>query len=320
MQAARPSSADTDTSETLATSTAPARRLHLIINAGSGLARHEAFGHRARAYLLARGIQTDVDVAGSGEELHDIVARSAGDRHDIVVAAGGDGTISAVASAIIDTGQLLGVIPLGTFNYFAHRLGVPLDPERALGVIASGRIRAVTVGDVNGRIFLNNSSIGLYPTVLRQRESTYRRFGRGQALAYLSAAVALARPPAHMSLGLAVDGTTLSRRSPLLFVGINPHQLESFGLNGVECVNAGQLALYVTQPLGARRLWTVALGGLVKGFGDVPDLETLCGDDAIVTTRRSRVRVAIDGEIVRLRGPLRYRSRHEALRVLVPAF
>jgi diacylglycerol kinase family enzyme len=320
MQAARPSRADTDAGEEPSTSTAPPRRLHLIINAGSGLARHAAFGDRARAYLRARGIQTRVDVAGSGEDLHDIVSRSAGDRHDIVVAAGGDGTISAVASAIIDTGQVLGVIPLGTFNYFAQRLGVPLDPEHALGVIASGRIRTVTVGEVNGHIFLNNSSIGLYPAVLRHRESTYRRFGRGQLLAYLSAAVTLARPPAHMTLELDVDGTGLSRRSPLLFVGTNPHQLGSFGLNGIECVNAGQLAMYITQPLGARRLWTLALGGLLNGFGDVPDLETLCGDQAVVTTRRPRVRVAIDGEIVRLRGPLRYRSRPDALRVLVPAF
>jgi diacylglycerol kinase family enzyme len=305
--------------EPLPTSAAPARRLHLIINAGSGLARHQSFGDRARAYLTARGVQTDVDVAGSGEELHDIVSRSAGGRHDIVVAAGGDGTISAVASAIIDTGQVLGVIPLGTFNYFAQRLGVPLDPERALGVLASGRIRTVTVGEVNGRIFLNNSSIGLYPAVLRQRESTYRRFGRGQLLAYLSAAVTLARPPAHLNLELDVDGTRLLRRSPLLFIGTNPQQLESFGLQGTECVNAGQLAMYITHPLGARRLWTLALGGLLNGFDDVPGLETVCGNEAIVTTRRPRVRVAIDGEIVRLRGPLRYRSRPDALRVLVPA-
>jgi diacylglycerol kinase family enzyme len=320
MQAARPARHDAEPREALPTSTAPARRLHLIINAGSGLARHETFGDRARTYLQARGIQTHVDVARSGDELRDIVRRSAGDRRDIVVAAGGDGTISAVAGAVIDTGQVLGVVPLGTFNYFAQRLGVPLDPERALGVIASGRIGTVTVGEVNGHIFLNNSSIGLYPTVLRQRESTYRRFGRGRALAYLSAAAALARPPAHMTLELDVDGTSLSRQSPLLFVGTNPDQLEAFGLNGIECVNAGRLAMYITKPVGARRLWTLALGGLVNGFGDVPDLETLCGDDAIVTTRRSRVRVAIDGEIVRLRGPLRYRSRPDALRVLVPAF
>lgn len=320
MQAARTSRHDIASQEPEPTSTAPARRLHLIINAGSGLARHEAFADRARAYLLARGIQTRVDVAGSGEELRDIVSRSAGDPHDIVVAAGGDGTISAVASKVVETGQLLGVVPLGTFNYFAQHLGVPLDPERALGVIASGRIRTVTVGEVNGRIFLNNSSIGLYPTVLRRRESTYRRFGRGQVLAYLSAAVALARPPAHMTLELDVDGARLSRRSPLLFVGTNPHQLGSFGLQGIECVNAGQLAMYITQPLGARRLWTVALRGLINGFSDVPDLETVCGDEAIVTTRRARVRVALDGEIVRLRGPLRYRSRPDALRVLVPAF
>ena len=319
MQVARTPRHDTTAAEVLRTSTAPARRLHLIINARSGLARHHAFGDRARAFLQARGIQTRVDVAESGQELQAVVRRSAGDRHDIVVAAGGDGTISAVAAAAIDTGQVLGVIPLGTFNYFAQRHGIPLDPDRALGVIAGGRVGTVTVGEVNGLTFLNNSSIGLYPAVLRQRESTYRRFGRSQMASYLSAAVTLARSPAHMTLELDVDGTRLSRRSPLLFVGTNAHQLDAFGLNGIECVDAGRLAMYITQPLGARRLWTLAVAGLVNGFGDVPDLETLCGDEIIVTTRRPRIRVAVDGEIVRLHSPLRYRSRPDALRVMVPA-
>ena len=268
---------------------------------------------------MARGIHTQIDVAGSGQELEDVIRRSAGGRHDIVVAAGGDGTISAVAAAVIDTGQVLGIIPLGTFNYFAHRLGVPLDHEQALGVLVDGRVRTVTVGEVNGHTFLNNSSIGLYPAALRRRESTYRRIGRSQIAAYLSAVAILARPPSHMTLELDIDGTRLSRRSPLLFVGINPHQLEAFGMNGVECVDAGRLAMYITQPLGARRLWTLAIGGLISGFGDVPDLETLCGAEAIVTTRSPRVRVAVDGEIVRLRSPLRYRSRPDALRVMVPA-
>jgi diacylglycerol kinase family enzyme len=303
----------------LPTSAARARRVHLIVNARSGLARHRDFGDRARAFFQARGIQAHVDVAHSGAQLQKAIQRSAGDPHDVVVAAGGDGTISAVAGAVVGTGQALGVVPLGTFNYFAQRLGVPLDVERALGVIAGGRVGAVTVGEVNGQVFLNNSSIGLYPTVLRQRETTYRRVGRSQIAAYLSAAVVLARPPAHMTLELVVDGVNLARRSPLLFVGANAHQLDAFGLNGTECVKAGQLAMYITQPLGTRRLWTLALGGFVKGFSDVPDLETLCGAEAVVTTRAKRIRVAVDGEIVRLHAPLRYRSRPDALRVMVPA-
>jgi diacylglycerol kinase family enzyme len=318
MQAARTPVRETTPDRLASTSTAPARRVHLIVNARSGLARHEPLGERARAYFLARDIQPQVDVVHSAEQLHDAIRRSAGGQSDIVVAAGGDGTISAVATMVVESGKVLGVLPLGTFNYFAHRLGVPVEPERALDVIAGGHVQAVTVGEVNGHIFLNNSSIGLYPSVLRQRESTYRRFGRSQMAAYLSAAVALARPPALMTLELAVDGAPLSRASPLLFVGANAHQLEAFGMKGIECVDAGLLAMYITQPLGTRRLWSLALSGLIKGFGDRPDLETLCGAEAVVTTRRKRIRVAVDGEILRLHSPLRFRSRAGALRVMVP--
>jgi len=300
------------------TSAARGRRIHLIINARSGLARHEPLGDRARSYFLARGIQAQVDVVHSAEQLKAAVGRSASNSSDIVVAAGGDGTISAVATAVVDAGKVLGVLPLGTFNYFAHHIGVPLEPERALSVIAGGRVRSVSVGEVNGHIFLNNSSIGLYPEVLRRRETTYRRIGRSQMAAYLSAALALARQPTHLTLELAIDGTSLSRTSPLLFVGTNAHQLDTFGMNGIGCVDAGLLAMYITQPLAARRLWTLALSGLIRGFGDRPDLETLCGAEAVVTTRRKRIRVAVDGEIVRLHSPLRYRSRPGALRVMVP--
>ena len=301
------------------TSTAPARRAHLIINARSGLARHEAIGERASAYFLARGIQPHVVVVQSAEQLQSAIRHSADSNSDILVAAGGDGTISAVAATAVETGKVLGVLPLGTFNYFAQRLGVPLEPDRALNVIAGGRVQTVTVGDVNGHIFLNNSSIGLYPTVLRQRESTYRRIGRSQMAAYLSAALTLARPPSPLTLDLAIDGVPLSRTSPLLFVGANTRQLDAFGLNGTECVDAGLLAMYIAQPLGTRRLWTLALSGLIQGFGDMPQLETLCAAEAVVTTRRKRIRVAVDGEIARLHSPLRYRSRPDALRVLVPA-
>jgi diacylglycerol kinase family enzyme len=320
MQAARTPVPDAPPQDAApATSAGTARRVQLIINARSGLARHEQLGERARAFFQTRGIETNVDLVHSGSQLRRVLERSGNGDYDVVIAAGGDGTISTVASTVADTGRALGIIPVGTFNFFAQRLGVPLDIDQALGVIADGRVERITVGEVNGRIFINNSSIGLYPTVLRQREATYRRVGRSQMAAYLSAAVALARSPAHMDLELVVDGAGLSRTTPLLFVGVNAQQLDAFGMKGVDCIKAGRLAMYITQPLGAPRLWKLGLSGLIKGFGDVPDLETVCGTEAVVTARRKRIRVAIDGELVRLHAPLRYRSRPDALPVIVPA-
>jgi diacylglycerol kinase family enzyme len=194
---------------------------------------------------------------------------------------------------------------------------MPLDLDAALDVMAaSTTVRAVSVGEVNGRMFLNNASIGLYPAVLKQRESAYRRMGRSQAAAYLSVAAVMIRPPGFLNLEMAADGVALTRRTPLLFVGVNPHQLATFGIPGYECVNDGRLAAYITRPLGTLQMWRLGVRGLLRGLHGTDALEVVCARELVVHVSRRRVRVAMDGEIARLRGPLRFRIRENALRVV----
>jgi diacylglycerol kinase family enzyme len=234
----------------------------------------------------------------------------------VIVAAGGDGTIATCAAAAADTSRHFGVLPLGTFNYFAQRLGIPTGLDEALVVLTTGTPRPIGVGDVNGRIFLNNSGSGLYPVVLRQREQTYRRVGRSQIAAYVSAAWALMKPRGLLNLQLRVDGEALSRRTPLLFVGANPVQLAAFDIPGEACLASGQLVVYITQPLPPARLLTLAVRTLIRGLHGAGELEVVCGHEVVVTLRRTRVRIALDGEIVRLQAPLRYRFRESALQVI----
>jgi diacylglycerol kinase family enzyme len=291
-------------------------RAHLIINAHSGSAGHHDVAERARQVFASHGIDATWNLVHSPQQLHRAAARAAAGEHDIVVAGGGDGTIAAVAHTLADTGKTLGVLPLGTFNYFARRFDIPTDVDGALEVIAAGHEQTVSIGDVNGRTFLNNASIGLYPALLRSRERVYGRVGRSQLAAYASAAVALARRPATLTLQMTLDDAPVSRETPLLFVAANPAQLEAFGLDGHACVETGRLALLVTQPVTTARLWKLALGGWLKGFGNAQELEAICTAETVVTLRKQRVRVAVDGEIVRLRTPLRFRLRRDALRVL----
>jgi diacylglycerol kinase family enzyme len=295
------------------------RRAHLIINAHSGLAKHHDVASRAREVLASHGVEATWNLVHSPQQLHRAAARAAAGPDDFVVAGGGDGTIAAVAHTLADSGKALGVLPLGTFNYFARRFDIPTDVDAALEVIAAGHEQTVSVGDINGRTFLNNASIGLYPALLRSRERVYGRVGRSQLAAYASAAVALARRPATLTLEMTLDDGAVSRDTPLLFVAANPAQLEAFGLDGLPCVDNGRLALLVTQPLTMARLWKLALGGWLKGFANAQELELICAAETVVTLRKQRVRVAVDGEIVRLRTPLRFRMRREALRVLAPA-
>jgi diacylglycerol kinase family enzyme len=296
------------------------RRVHVIINQRSGTPGKETAADRVSEYFSSNGVAARVELIRTPDDLPAAAERAAAGDADIIVAGGGDGTIATIAGAVLDTSKVLGVLPLGTFNYFAQRIGVPEDLDAALAVIAaSTTTKTMSVGEVNGRVFLNNSSIGLYPAVLKQRESTYRRVGRSQAAAYLSVAFVLIQPPGFLNLQLTADGAPIARRTPLLFVGVNPQQMAAFGIPGYECLEDGRLALYITRPLSAPQLWRLALRGFLRGLHGAQELEVLCARELNVSLRRKRVRVAMDGEVVRLNNPLRYRLRENALRVLTAA-
>src|SRR3954451_10797613 len=98
----------------------------------------------------------------------------------VIVAAGGDGTIGAVAAALVGSDKILGVLPVGTLNHFAKDLKIPLDLENAVLTIAKGETAAVDVVEVNVRIFINNSSLGLYPHIVSRREAQQQRLSRGK--------------------------------------------------------------------------------------------------------------------------------------------
>jgi diacylglycerol kinase family enzyme len=292
----------------------------IILNARSGAAENDAVAQHAIEYLAARGFDARVELTRSPAALMRAAKTAADGDAAIVVAAGGDGTVAAVADKVCETGKVLGILPLGTFNYLARRFLIPEPIDEALAVIAAGNVADVGVGEVNGRVFINNSSIGLYPAALKQRETTYRQVGRSQAAAYLSVAMVLLRPPALLSLQLTIDGVRLARRTPLVFAGVNPHQLEQFGISGHDCPEDGRMALYITKPLSAPQLWRLAVRGFFRGLHGAEELEVVCARELVVDARRRRrLRVAMDGEIVRLDLPLRYRFRENALRVLVPA-
>ncbi len=293
------------------------RRIDVILNSGAGTLDKQALADSITRLLTERDADPRVYVVPGAELRATAEAASRGDAA-IVAAGGGDGTILTVARHLVGTDKALGVLPLGTFNYFARNLQVPLDLEPALHVLADGDCRHVDVGEVNGSLFLNNASIGLYSTVLAERERTYRRFWRSQFIAYASVATVLLRTPSFLNLTVTADGQLMSRRTPLLFVGANAHQMDSFAIAGRECLNAGRLTFHITRPMGAWAMMRLALRAIVRGLHGAREFETLCARDILVGMRRSRVRVAMDGELHVMDTPLRITLRREALRVVGP--
>src|SRR5678816_1886541 len=190
----------------------------IIISAGAG----PGDNHKAAELLAAIFKETDtgidISIAENGAEVDQLARDAASGPYKIVVAAGGDGTISSVASAIIETGKILGVLPLGTLNHFAQDLGIPLDLEAAAQTIVAGVTTEVDVAAVNGRIFLNNSSLGLYPVIVRERQKR-QRLGFRKWPAFFWATIQAFRRYPLLDVRLRVNNELLERTTPFVFVG-----------------------------------------------------------------------------------------------------
>jgi diacylglycerol kinase family enzyme len=290
----------------------------VILNTGarSGADRADALGaaldrHPGRFEL--RRVEAGSRIAETAD-----AAVSAG--FPVIVAAGGDGTIGAVAERLLDTGRTLGVIPLGTFNYLARTLDLPEDDiDGALAVILDGTPRPLAVGEVNGRIFLNNASLGAYAAILQRREGVYRRWGRSRLGAYWSVLATLARFRRPLTLKVTVDGEVRRVSTPLAFVANNPSQLERFDLDGADCIRSGRFALFIAPDCGRIELIRYALRLALRAMKPERDFELLCGRDIVVESpHRARRLVARDGERDRMTAPLHFRLRPDALTVLAP--
>jgi len=269
--------------------------------------------------LRAGGLQAQVMLARSGADIIEMAREAARAHPHIIAAGGGDGTISAVASVLVGTEIALGVLPLGTLNHFAKDLHIPLDVEGATQTIIDGHTAQVDVGEVNGQIFINNSSIGLYPNIVRHRERQQERHGRSKWFALARAAFTVLRRYPFLSVRLTADSEELTRRTPLVFVGNNEYEMDSFQLGARSCLNQGQLSLYVAHRVSRTRLLQLSLAALLGWSpGKAPDFDQLCVRELWIKTRRRRLLVATDGEVNVMQTPLHYRVRPGELRVLVP--
>lgn len=292
--------------------------IEIILNAQAGGEAKSNLRERLRAACARAGSAAHVSLAQTGVELAQLAQRAAQSETQIVVAGGGDGTINAVAAALVGTDKTLGVLPLGTLNHFAKDLRIPLDLDAAIETITAGHVARVDVGEVNGRIFLNNSSLGLYPSMVRQREQLERQQGYNKWLAAAWAALVVFRRYPFLSVRLNADGHEFKRRTPFVFVGNNEYEMDGFQIGGRLRLDAGRLCLHMTHKTGRVRLIALALRALFGRLREAKDFDSVCAREVWIETRRRHLRVATDGEVHFMPTPLHYRIRPRALRVLVP--
>lgn len=309
--------------------------LFIVLNAGSGgkkagsvtikLAKLFHEGNQSYELFLCRRSN---DLSRFTEQAIDKARR----RNGVVVAAGGDGTIRFVAQHVFAAGLPFGVLPLGTFNFFARDNGIPQDAvaaaEMLIEGICAGSERPVQVGLLNDQVFLVNASLGLYPQLLEDREKFKQQHGRSRMIARWAGLLTLLKRDTKMLLRIEYAGGQQKSgedvvQASTIFVGNNPLQLHEVGLSPeAQSVQDGQLAIIALPPMSAYERITVAVRGMLGLLGESSNVTHFTCRKLIVESlshqKGQYVKVAMDGEGAKMRSPLVFSIGQRPLRLVVP--
>jgi YegS/Rv2252/BmrU family lipid kinase len=295
-----------------------AREVLVCVNRSSGAAaRSEREADEIRAALASAGIKGRVELL-DGAAIAEQAKKAAEAGTELIVVGGGDGTISAAAGALAGTETSLGILPLGTLNHFARDLGIPMKLDEAAKVIAAGQTRVVDVAEVNGRTFINNSAIGLYPLMVIDRDLQQQRLGRSKRFAMVVAALRTLARFHHDRLTLTVNDEQARLDTPLLFVGNNDYRIDIGAPGHRGSLQDGKLCVLVMRKKTRRGLIAASIRALLNRTR--PDDMVRLDDVARlrVASRRTHLPISVDGEVTALTSPLDYKVRKRALKVIAP--
>lgn len=281
------------------------------------LNRNRCGRNEVAAALRAAGIDAKVDEV-DGDVIAERVEAAVKAGCKLIIVGGGDGSVSSAAQAVAGTDATLGILPLGTLNHLARDLGIPFDLAKSVEVIAGGQMRTIDVAEVNGRIFVNNAAIGLYPLMVMDRELQQQRLGRSKRLAMLVASLRTLSRFHHQRLRISADGGEARIDTPLLFVGNNDYQLALPAAGQRNRLDDGQLCVMVMRKKGVPGF----LAAVMRALFGIPRPDDMVRLDTVsslaVDSARSAVTLALDGETLAIKPPLIFRIRPGALKVIAP--
>ena len=301
----------------------------VVVNCSAGTDNKESVPEELARLFRERDFPVTILVISPDVDLRKAIRDEVKAGCQLVVAGGGDGTINAVAEHVRGCSATFGVLPLGTLNHFAKDLGVPTELDKAVDCIIHGVPKQVDAGQVNGRIFLNNSSMGLYPQLVRDREAQQVR-GRGKWMAFTKSLITVLARYKYFRVHISVDGKEIVRATPLVFVGNNRYKLKGTDLGTRERLDEGVLSINIPHSIGRFGLIWLSLKALLGNVRQDASFDEYLTREFYIDTRSFRrpwwmrrgkrmQNVAVDGEVVLLEKPLQYQSLPKALNVLVPA-
>ncbi len=309
----------------MAPSSLPAGTFVIVANTHSGHASLEMMQDTLEKILGQAGRPYHLVVVDDPQQLEDSLRRAlqaARECGGSLVIAGGDGTVNTLVNLLAECPCPLGILPMGTFNYFAREHGIPTDLTAAVQALLHARAQPVTLGMVNQRRFLVNASLGLYPQLLEEREAFKQKFGRWRLVALASALLTFLHQHRSMRLALECDGKTHQLRLLTLFVTNSRLQAERLGLALPDSTDKPQLTVLLVRPGG---LW-IRLGLLLRSafqrLGDAEHIRSFSFTYLVVRlsgrARARRIKVAMDGEVTWLSAPLEFKMVPNAFSLLKP--
>ncbi len=295
-------------------------RAIVLLNQGAGAADSERTRETQKLVaesLQQSGIDAELRVVPVSE-LAAAAREAAESKCDAVIAGGGDGTISTVAGALLGKDVPLGILPLGTLNHFAKDLGIPLTIPEAVQVIAAGHRTLLDVAKVNDRVFINNSSLGIYPRMVLNRDAQQSRFGWGKWTAMAHSMLRVFRRFPLVEVRLHTGEESIVRHTPLVFVGNNQYQIDRLNIGKRSSLDRGELSLYIANVQNRWGLFKLTLRAMIGRLQQSRDFESLSLQECSITSKRRMLHVSADGEVIELQPPLHYKSLARALAVFVP--
>ena len=237
---------------------------------------------------------------------------------DIVAVSGGDGTISAIADFLAGKDIAMGVIPSGTLNHFAKDLDIPLSTEESVKLLINGKPSLIDTATVNGRTFINNSSIGIYPIAVRKREIQQNRFKRNKWIALFFGLLAVMRKFPVYAIRIKTESETLLIRSPIVFVGNNEYSTELLTLGSRKTISGGKLSLYVARSNTRWKMIKLIIAACFNRLNDSDELELRLVDEVVIDSKKKSLSVSVDGEVETMTPPLSYKINRKSLKVILP--
>ncbi|HTL39398.1 MAG TPA: diacylglycerol kinase family protein [Methylomirabilota bacterium] len=293
------------------------KRIAVLINTSSGNQEISNVVDQIQRSFEAFNLNPKIFLIHSGSDVKDTTLKALSEGYPIIVAAGGDGTIGTVAAQLANTSVVLGILPLGTLNHFAKDLNIPLAIKEAVNVIAGENVSFIDAASVNDRIFINNSSLGIYSHMVKHREKL-QKLGTNKWLAFLRSLLRILHRYPVWQVQLKSQEKELSIKTPFIFVGNNGYSLTGLEIGARTYLNQHFLSIFIAHRHSRFRLLQFAWHILRGTLEQQEDFDAYQTQELVIDSRKKFLHISLDGEVAALATPLHYKIVPQALKVIVP--